>query len=277
MSRRIVVGLDGSPFAEAALDLALRRAQHFNSTVIGVAVIDASSIEHLSAGAQPGAMHVAESAVAHITSETKRHAEQNIAAFRARCAQSGVQCEDVIHTGTPAEALLLESRTADLLVLGLRTHFGYSPTQPDDTLLRVLQQPIAPVVAVPAASAPPAHIIFAYDGSTGAARALQAYVHVTPFLPKDFPVSLLCVAREYDQHKYDLEKAAQFLRAHSFQPQLIVRTGTPAEAILKAADEYAPALVILGTPPYRGIGERIFGSVAGTILKKESVAVFVFH
>jgi nucleotide-binding universal stress UspA family protein len=277
MSRRIVVGLDGSPFSQAALDLALRRAQHFNSTVIGVAVVDASSIDHLSAGAQPGAMHVAESTVARITSEAKRHAEEHVAAFRVRCAESEVQCEDVIHTGTPADALLRESRTADLLVLGLRTHFGYPPSQPDDTLLRILQQPIAPVVAVPADAPLPAHIIFAYDGSPGSARALQAYVHVTPFLPKDFPVSLLCVAREYDQHKYDLEKAAEFLRAHSFQPQLIVRTGTPAEAILQAAGEHAPALVILGTPPYRGIGERIFGSVAGTVLKNESVAVFVFH
>ncbi len=277
MSRRIVVGLDGSAFADAALELALRRAQHFNSTVIGVAIIDTPSIDRLAAGAQPGAMHFAEHSVEHILNDVKRHAEQVVAAFRDRCAKADVTCEDVIHTGDPAVALLEESKTGDILVLGLRTHYTYPTTQPDDTLLRILQQPIAPVVAVPQHSAPPAHIIFAYDGSAGAARALQAYVHVTPFLPKDFPVSLLCIAREYDQHKYDLEKAAAFLRAHSFQPQLIVRTGTATEAILHAAQEFSPALVILGTPPYRGIGERIFGSTAGALLKKESVAVFVFH
>ena len=85
MSKRIVVGLDGSPYAKSALNLAIRRARIYNSTLIGVTVIDRPSIEHLSVGAQPGALQISEETVSTMLNDAKRHSEDLIAQFRMTC------------------------------------------------------------------------------------------------------------------------------------------------------------------------------------------------
>ncbi len=278
MSKRIVVGLDGSPYSKTALGMAIRRAKLYKGTLIGVAVIDRPSIEHLAAGAQPGGFQLAESTVSGLLNDAKSHAENLIAQFRMECDQHEIAHEDIIYTGTPYEGLGQESRTADLIITGLRTFFHY-PTRegPGDTLELLLKDPVCPVLAVPKDMELPRNVVIAYDGSRGAARALQAYAHVTPDIPDIYPVTLLCVAADYDRNKYHLEKAARFLRSHGIEARMMLRTGKPLDAIQQVLRELHPALIILGRPVAQSLTERIFGSTVGSIIKDATVPVFVFH
>ncbi len=278
MSKRIVVGLDGSPYAKSALEMAIRRSRLYNGTIIGVAVIDRPSIENLGTGAQPGAFQMSESAVSTMLNDAKNHAEELIAQFRMACDIANVQHEDMIYTGAPYEGLLDEGKTADLIITGLRTFFHY-PTHegPGDTLEMLLKDPVCPILAVPEKLVLPRNVIIAYDGSQGSARALQAYAHVTPDIPDIYPVTLLCVAMEYDKHKYHLEKAIRFLQSHGIEARIMLRTGKPSVAIMQVVKELHPALVIMGRPMRRGITEYLFGSTAKTVINDGSVPVFVFH
>lgn len=278
MSKRIVVGLDGSPFAESAIKMAMRRAKLYDSTVVGVAIIDRPSIEQIAAGSQPGAFQMSEDTVSSLLNDAKNHAEELIAQFRMTCDLQEVRHEDIIHTGTPYEGLLDEGKTADLIITGLRTFFHY-PTKegPGDTLEHLLKEPVCPILAVPEDMELPQNVIIAYDGSRGAARALQAYAHVTPDIPEIYPVTLLCVASDYDKNKYHLEKATRFLRAHGIEARMMLRTGKPAEAIKQVIHELHPALVILGSPLRKGLTELLFGSTANSIIKDGTIPVFVYH
>lgn len=278
MSKRIVVGLDGSPYAKSALEMALRRAKIYKGTLVGVAVIDRPSIEQVAVGAQPGAFQMAERAVSAMLNDAKDHAENLIAQFRLECDIQGVPHEDIIYTGTPCEGLSQEGKTADMIFTGLRTFFHY-PTHegPGDTLEMLMKFPVCPVLAVPKEMELPRNVVIAYDGSKGAARALQAYAHVTPDIPDIFPVSLLCVASDYDKNKFHLEKAARFLHAHGIEARIMLRTGKPFDAIRQVLLELHPALVILGRPVRQGLSEILFGSTAGRIIKDGTIPVFVFH
>jgi nucleotide-binding universal stress UspA family protein len=278
MSKRIVVGLDGSPYAKSALELAIRRSRLYNGVIIGVSVIDRPSIEGLAAGAQPGAFQMSERAVSTMLNDAKRRAEELIAQFRMTCDLANVQYEDVIYTGVPYEGLIDEGKSADMIVSGLRTFFHY-PTHegPGDTLEMLLKDPVCPVLAVPETLELPRNVIITYDGSRGAARALQAYAHVTPDIPDIYPVTLLCVAMEYDKHKYHLEKAVKFLHSHGIEARIMLRAGKAEEAIMQVAKELHPALVILGRPIRRGITEYLFGSTVRTVIKDGTIPVFVFH
>ena len=278
MSKRIVVGLDGSPYAHRALDMAMRRAKVYDGTIIGVAVIDRPSIEQLAAGAQPGAFQMSESAVSSLLNDAKQHAERLIAEFRISCDAHDVQHEDIIYTGTPYEGLTQEGQTADMIITGVRTFFHY-PTRegPGDTLEQLLKDPVCPVLAVPDDGDLPRNVVIAYDGSRGAARALQAYAHVTPDIPDIYPVTLLCIAADYDKNKFHLEKASRYLRAHGIEARIMLRTGKPYDAIMQVIKELYPALIILGRPLHHGLTERIFGSTAGSIIKDGTIPVFVFH
>lgn len=278
MSKRIVVGLDGSPYARSALEMAMRRASVYKGTLVGVAVIDRPSIEHVAVGAQPGAFQIAEQTVSTMLNDAKEHAENLIAQFRMDCDLHGIAHEDIIFTGTPCEGLSQEGKTADMIFTGLRTFFHY-PTRegPGDTLEMLMKDPVCPVLAVPKDLDLPRNVVIAYDGSRGAARALQAYAHITPDIPDIYPVTLLCVAAEYDKNKYHLEKAARFLHAHGIEARMMLRTGKPLDAIRQVLRELHPALIILGRPVRQGLTELFFGSTVSSIIKDGTVPVFVFH
>ncbi|MCB2204764.1 universal stress protein [bacterium] len=278
MSKRIVVGLDGSSYAQSALEMAMRRARVYGSTIIGMAVIDRPSIEQIAAGAQPGAFQMSEVTVSSMLNDAKQHAEELILRFRETCDGESIAHEDIIYTGTPCQGLQEEAKTADLIVIGLRTFFHY-PTRegPGDTLEQLLKDPVCPVLALPEKHALPQNVIIAYDGSNGAARALQAYAHITPDIPEIYPVTLLCVASDYDKNKYHLEKAARFLHAHGIEARMMLRTGKPSEAIKQVIKELHPALVILGQPLRRGLSEYLFGSTARSIIRDGNIPVFVYH
>ena len=278
MSKRIVVGLDGSPYSRSALDMAMRRAKVYQGTIVGVAVIDRPSNEQLAAGAQPGAFQMSEHTVSSMLNDAKTHAEELIAQFRMTCDLENVAHEDLIYTGAPYEGLLEEGKTADLIITGLRTFFHY-PTRegPGDTLENLLKEPVCPVLAVSEKPDLPQNVVIAYDGSRGAARALQAYAHVTPDIPEIYPVTLLCVASDYDKNKFHLEKAARFLHAHGIEARMMLRTGKPAEAIKQVIKELHPALVILGRPMRRGLSEWFFGSTVRSLIKDANIPVFVYH
>lgn len=278
MSKRIVVGLDGSPYANSAVNMAIRRAKLYEGTLIGVAVIDRPNIEQLAMGAQPGAFQMSEHAVSTMLNQAKDHAEALIAQFRMTCDLASVPHEDIIYTGIPFEGLLDEGKTADMIITGVRTFFHY-PTHegPGDTLEMLLKDPVCPVLAVPDTQDLPRNVIIAYDGSLGAARALQAYAHVTPDIPSDYPVTLLCVAMDYDKQKYNLEKAVKFLHSHGIEARIMLRAGKADAAIMQVVKELYPALVILGRPIRRGLAEYLFGSTARTVIEDGSVPVFVFH
>ncbi len=278
MSKRIVVGLDGSPYAQSALDLAVRRAKMYQSTIIGISVVDVPIIEQLSTGAQPGAMFISSAALTSSLNDAKEQAQSHIAKFRDLCSSEGVSCEDVIFSGSMIEALLEEGKTSDIIIIGLKTFFQF-PSQEDSgqILAHLLKHPTCPVLAVPKILELPQHIIIAYDGSADAARALKAYAYITPDLPAIYPVSLLCIDTDYEAKKFHLEKAALFLRTHGIDAEIVIRSGKPAQTILAAAKELSPSLIILGTPVYKGISERLFGSVAEEIISDGTIPIFAYH
>jgi nucleotide-binding universal stress UspA family protein len=279
MSRRIVVGLDGSRHSENALWLALRRIKDYHGVLVGMAVVDQPSIERIAIGSQPGAFEMAERSISVVVEQAKQRAQNLIADFRAFCEKEGVAYEDMIYSGAPHEGLLEEGKTADLIVIGLHTYFYHSDLKDSlYTLGQLLKQPVCPVIAVPESMERlPENIIITYNGSRGAARAMQAYVHITSNLPTRYKVTLLCASHAYDDVKYHLDKAAQYLRANGITPEIVVREGSPAEVILDLAHELRPAIVTLGTPLYKGLTERLFGSTLETIIKVGSVPIFVYH
>ncbi len=278
MSRRIVVGLDGSEYAESALALALRRAQLYDAVLIGVAVIDTEYIEYTESGAQPGALELSHHSAEVRLNRAKDRAELLIEDFRGRCNAEGARHEDIIFSGAPHLALEEEGKTADLLILGEKTFF----TQPareggDETLTEILRYPACPIIAVPRVLAMPQNVIIAYDGGVGAARAMRAYLAITPNLPEEYQVTLLCVAERWEQQKYHLEKVVSYIRGFGMRPGIHVRSGQPADIIRQVARELHPAIVIVGSPPVRNLADRLFGSVTQTVLRDGTFPVFVYH
>src|SRR5215510_6286630 len=175
MLRSILVGLDGSAYSAAAVELGIRWAQHTGAVLVALGIIDAPTIcqpQPVPLGASAYKVHHDTTLLADAGQKVKQFSEH----CAQRCAEAGVAYQILQDTGLPAEHILLEAQQYDLIMLGQHTFFHFeTQQQPDTTLDTVLRQSPRPVVAVPATLPAGRVVVVAYDGSLHAGRALQMF------------------------------------------------------------------------------------------------------
>jgi nucleotide-binding universal stress UspA family protein len=140
----IVVGVDHSEGAKAALRFALAEAQLRRARVRAVHVwrfgyVDARGLEGFSAGSRVE------------LGELQRAAEAALDATLAEAVPEG-GAEDVerrVVEGSPAQVLVEESRDAELLVVGSRGHGGFAGLLLGSVGQQCAQHAACPVVIIP--------------------------------------------------------------------------------------------------------------------------------
>lgn len=280
MSRRLIVGLDGSDYSRNAIRAACSAVQTFGGTVVGVAVIDRPGIEASSRGAGIGAYEFAKRAREHKLSEAREHALAVLDDFKHQCDEAGVACETAFRDVVPFQAIVDVARCADLIVVGLRTYFRFETQEaPGDTLRHLMKVGVCPVLAVPKAHEPPARAVIAYDGSLQAARAMRTYVRLTSGNPQARDITLLYVGEGTEEdEQVQLDEARRYIAGYGFSVRVECRAGEPAEVIEQTAIEQEPCVVVMGAYGRRGIiHELFFGSTAHRLVEHERVPLFVYH
>src|SRR5262249_9254760 len=122
MLRSILVGLDGSAYSAAAVELGIRWAQHSGAVLVGLGIIDAPTIckpQPVPLG--PSAYKVHHDAT--LLADASHKVEQFLEDCARRCAEADVACQVLQDTGLPAEHILLEAEQCDLIMLGQHTFF----------------------------------------------------------------------------------------------------------------------------------------------------------
>jgi nucleotide-binding universal stress UspA family protein len=139
----IVVGLDGSPNSERALDWALRHAAALNTSLTAVAV-------HQVAKSYWGHDPVVGAGDVSVLGQLQRSAEEMTQ--RAADKLTGAKPSSVeVHVvnGFVVEELVNASRDADELVLGSRTTTGLTRLVMGSISSEVVQRAACPIVIVP--------------------------------------------------------------------------------------------------------------------------------
>jgi nucleotide-binding universal stress UspA family protein len=116
-SQRIVVGIDGSEYSPAALQLAGRIASALKAPIEVISCLGWSDF-YLPSHLPPGNLEV----TAQLEAIAKRLMEE--ALERAYGQNRPPNLSTVVKTGSPAKVLVEESRDAQLLVVGRRGHGG---------------------------------------------------------------------------------------------------------------------------------------------------------
>jgi nucleotide-binding universal stress UspA family protein len=107
----VVVGVDGSPEADAALGFAVEEAR-----------LRSARLRIVCAWEPAAAAYAGEAfaATPDVFFESEQHAEEVLRAALGRLAAEGVEAEAVVEEGRPATVLVEQSAGADLLVVGSR-------------------------------------------------------------------------------------------------------------------------------------------------------------
>lgn len=277
MPRSILIGLDGSAYGKAAVELGIEWAKRFDLMLVGLGVIDEPTIvkpEPMPLGGAAFKKDLSETLLA----EARRRIEALLEAFTLRCAEANVSCKLLEDVGGPAEQIMLEAQRYDLIMLGRQTYFHFETQhQPDDTLREVVRNSPRPVVAVPDVTRHGKTTVVAYDGSLQAARTLQAFCGLG--LDALQPLHIVSVHADHLEAARRADRAIDFLSFHEIRAQAhaVASSDPPAKVILKQLDALDAGLLVMGAYGQPTLKEFIFGSMTRTILKEASTPVFLYH
>jgi len=275
--QRILVPLDPSEYTEAATLRACEIARTHYAQIEGLVVLDTPEIRS----------HVAPVEISHwptvadVINDALEDAEETITecrkTFAQVCEQQRVAHEESEMEGVPATRILETSALFDLVVMGLRTHFHFE-TRGDhgDSLTRILDRTVAPVLAVPKDQRDPfKKVVIAYDGSFGASRALRDFVGSAR--PYDFEITLFSADSDPHQAEALVRRAAAFLHAHSFKN---VKTATSEKSPMVALEEDhldSADLVVAGIHSRKFLRDAFVGSFTNKLIELGTTAVFLSH
>ncbi len=277
MLRSMLVGLDGSPTGESAVDLGIGWAKRHGALLVGIGIIDEPAIrrpEPVPLGA--GVYKLRRDA--EQLHEARLEVEQRLERFVIRCSEAGVACKLLEDVGLPSEQILVEAQRYDLILMGREAHFRFeTPARADDTLRRVIKHGPRPVVTVPTPLPRGEAALVAYDGSLQAARALFAFW--ASGLAESMTVHVAGVHPDSSEASARVDRALEFLRAHGIEAGRHVEATdrAPAAVLLEKAAEVNAGLIVAGAFGQPVLREFFLGSVTRSLLHDGPFPLFLTH
>jgi nucleotide-binding universal stress UspA family protein len=294
----LLLPLDGSQLAEAALPVATRLAHAFDSRLLLLHVIERKA---------PTTIH----GEPHLTEVAAAEAYLQSVVTRLRDQQ--IEAEVHVHSvplGDVARSIAdhAEEERADLIVLCAHGRAGWRDLVAGSIAQQALQRGSVPLLLVHAAAPEqepavfqPADILVPLDGSAAAeaalpiaatlARALQSQLHLvtvvatpgtvtdkrapaTTLLPS---ATRLLLEVEQDEAAVNLAGLAERLRAEGVEVTTEVRRGDTTTQLSADNIEHQFGLIVVTTHGRAGLPARLSGSVVARFVGKTSAPVLLIR
>ncbi len=276
MLRNILIGLDGSEYSKAAVDLSVEWSKKFGCMIVGIGVIDEPGIT----APKPipiGGGGMKESMDSARLKEATTKVEKFLSDFSLRCSKEQVPFKLLEDVGNPSDEIVREAQRYDLIMLGQQTYFEFeTQSSPGATLETLLRLSPRPVVAVPAPMHRGSTTMIAYDGSIQAARAVENFVHSG--LAALGPVHVVTGNKDKVEAARIGDRAVEYLAAHDVKAELhaIDKSGK-ANMILEQAASLDAGLLVMGAYGKSYLRELVLGSKTRAVIQKSTIPLFLYH
>lgn len=280
MLKTIVVHVDGSPEQEARMHAAALLARDYGAHLVGSA---ATGIAWLDFALLAGSM--AAPAPAADFDGMRKLARLRLDEFSAQAARLGIQsAETRLIEDVPQYGLLLQSRYADLVILG-QDQDDSEPGLPAH--VRRLPEHVAlhgarPVLVVPPGyrGAPlPGTVVAGWDGSRQALRAMTAAL---PLLVRADAVKLALVNPDQLSTQHGEQPGADlalWLARHGVRVDVVLErtTTTAGHALAALARDSGAGLMVCGAYGHSRYREWMLGGVTRELLARAPVPLLIAH
>jgi nucleotide-binding universal stress UspA family protein len=275
MFARLLVGVDGSPGADAALDSAIGLALRFKTTIVLAAITDIRLLEAplfeaaapiWTEGASSGPLAI------EMRGALEERAGRILDAAAAKVRDAGLAVETVKATGLVEDELLRLSDQAEAIVLGRRGELHADTGTLGGVTSHIIKRSTKPVVVAgdePSACQRP---VVAYDGGETSSHALELAARYAEAL--NLPLALVHVTDDAAAGKTVLAKAAAFLSAHPVAFETHVLPGDVTGAVSEFLPRYGADLLVAGAHGGRRRSWAI-GSHAERLLKVTTIPVII--
>ena len=276
MIKSILVALDGSEHANAALDYGLWMAAQTHGRVTGLHVIDIVSIEgsfmHDISGSLGFEPYLDFSA--KMREALRERGEVLLEAFEKRCKDRGVACDRVLGMGIVANEICEQARLADVVALGHRgINEQFTTGLLGSTTESVTRKSPKPVLVSSMRFTEPKRPLLAYDGSPRSSMAMQQAAEFASAFK--LPLTVLHVARDEGEATKVLGEARRYLEPYGIDFRCESHQGAPHEGIVQKIQEQGYDLLFIGAYGHSRIIEMVLGSTTEYVLRNTPCPVFL--
>jgi len=278
MSKSLLIGLEDSTGTERATQLAIELGRVLGATLVGLAIIDEPDIK---AGTAMGigASSYKQERDKTLLEEAHQRAREHEQTFVARCAKANVVGRILEISGRPAETILGELPHHDLFIFGRDANFRFE-TEASDTRTWdvVLHGASKPVIVVPENEvARTGSVVFAYDGSVAANRALRIFAETG--LAEGRALHIVTVNASGAVAWEVAAEAVSALEAMGFKAEIhnTVSTLPLADALLETATRMRAEMIVMGAFAHSRLRKLFRGSVTQQLVEKTTIPLFLTH
>ena len=286
MIRQLVVGIDGSDQSLVACRYAQVLSRRFGCEVKVVFVVDSRKtelplvystgpFEYSFARAYLPPEPELESFYRKVRKDLNAFAQACLEACRERCAAESVPLVTLRKEGLPSRVLAEEARTGDLLLIGQKgENARFDRTIVGSTTEDVVRSSPRPVLVCPAEFRDPRQLLFAYDGSENAERALQFVVNAFGSSWDRF--LLLLMEPEADRENV-VQREEAYLQAHGIHYRIVRENRHPVDAVLEVAAREGSDLILVGAHGRNKVREYLLGPTTSHLVRKSPLPVMIVY
>jgi nucleotide-binding universal stress UspA family protein len=273
--QRLLVGLDGSAGADAALEAAIRLGRRAGGTIVLAAVTDIRVLEAPLFEAA-GPLWMEGMPVAPIAPDLREaldaRAKQVLEEGAERVAKAGLAVDTVRAVGIVDDELLRLAETTDAVVIGRRGELHTRSGKIGAVTSHIIKSALRPVVVAgdrPSAFERP---VVAFDGGETSSHALDAAARFAA--ERHLPLDVVHVCDDPGDAERMLAAAATIAARRGITPRTFALSGDIAEAIADWISRNGGDFLIVGV---HGGGSTPWyvGSHAGKLLRATAVPVLV--
>jgi nucleotide-binding universal stress UspA family protein len=276
MFKRILLPLDGSIYSDAATRRACEIGLKHGAEITGLVVLNIPELiseDKLPFNTQ--LLDLEKRGYFKRKAQAQERIDGILQKFRNACEGHNVCHREAELQGIPAQCILEESVYYDLIVMGMKTHFHLDPDEEGNSMGRLLDHAVVPILAVPSEDngRPFQNVLVAFNGSFHSARALREFVELSE--PYETKISLLMSDKDEEHAGHCLHEGLQYLHANGIHEVNQIRT--EKEIVRAVEEDFLPEidLIVAGIHSKSAFKQFFVGSFIKHFIHTEKVPLFL--
>ncbi len=275
MIKKILVPLDGSEYGKSALDWGIWLAKKFESSLVGMHVVDIVSLEGPFLHDLSGSLGF--EPFLNFSTKMREVLEARgrtiLSSFEDECGKADVKYEKFMPVGVISNEICEKANLADLVILGQRgvnAMFEYGLL--GSTTESVLRKSPKPVFVVPDRFVEPGKPMLAYDGSPNSGKAMHSAAEWMKTL--GLPLTVVNV-KSPEAESQALRDAENYLRPYGIKAGFVQLSDDPPVSIEKYYRENNHDLLFMGTSHHSRLVEMVLGSTTEHVMRNVTGPFFL--
>jgi nucleotide-binding universal stress UspA family protein len=268
MIKSVLVAVDASLHARAALEHALQLGKAYEARVTGLHVLDIRYVEMPPYLDYSYTFEAVPPAVAPIDLMDKFQAkgEKILEDLKRKVEEAGLAVEIRMEEGVPGQVIADLAQECDLVVLGKRgEHAKWGRDLLGSAAEAVTRRSVVPVLLAEEKACSPERVLVLFDGSEPANRGLRLAADLALRLPVELRV--LTAEDDGDKGLATLGVARAYLEPLDVKATYTTLPGRATKAAAAALEEEPADLVIMGTRGYSVLQHLILGRTTEQLMR----------